>query len=431
MLVGVERISLPDSILANSPASVLPLGLALAVGLLIGVERGWRYRDETDGSRVAGIRTFGIIGLLGGVAGIVPAFVAGIILVAAATALLIAFVRQRQLSSNVSATNILVAILTMLLGYVATTGRPLEALAAAVATTLLLSMRETMHGWLKELSALEIQAIGRFALLSAVILPMLPDAQYGPLGAWNPRQIWLIVVFVSGFSLVGYVATRKLGTEAGLLATAFTGALVSSTAVTVSLARRLRDGTADQASVTAGIALASSVMFFRVSILTAVLAPFALMPLLRLMVPAAATALLFAVFALHQARTTGASSKSKIGNPFDLLPALGLAALVALVSLAVRWAQLHYGNAGVTFLLALTGFADVDAAVLTLSTLPSGTIEPADAGMALTVPILLNTLFKGVLAIVACPGKGGVRAAIPLFSAVGAAAIVFAVTALS
>ncbi len=406
---------------AGETEALMSLGLALAIGLLIGLERGWSQRDAASGSRVAGIRTFGILGLLGGVTGQMPLAPAAIGLAGGALALLVGWIRQRQLSRNVSATNMLAGLLTMLLGYMATTGHRIEALAAAVATMLLLSMRQQIHGWLRVLTEREVQAIGRFALLSAVMLPLLPDADYGPLDAWNPRRIWMVVVLVSGLSLLGYVATRKLGAKAGLLATAFTGALVSSTAVTVALARKLREGSADLASVTAGIALASAVMFLRVTLLTAALAPFALGPLGALMIPPAIVAAMLAGLALARADlTNGGQHELRVGNPFDLRPALALAALVALLALAVRWALDVWGDAGLTILLALTGFADVDAAVISLSTLPAGSLAPESAGLALAAPILLNTLLKGGLAIIACPDARGVRAALPLFFAVSA-----------
>ena len=422
-MAAPHKSAMLPAMIDGEARSVLMLGLALGIGLLIGIERGWRQRDDAPGSRVAGIRTFGVLALLGGVAGLVPILLGAVALVTAGTALLLGFLRQRQVNRNVSATNILVALLTLLLGYLVTTGHPAEGLGAGVAITLLLSMRDSIHGWLKGLTLTEVQAIARFALLSAVILPMLPDAGYGPYHALNPRHIWMVVVLVSGLSLLGYVATRKLGPKAGLLATAFTGALVSSTAVTVSLARRLRERSADEASVIAGVALASSVMFFRVSILTALLAPFALVPLAQLMLPAALAAILLAAVALFRVRQNTEANDVQLGNPFDILPALGLALLVAVIAIAVRWAQIHYGNAGITVLLALTGLADVDAAVLSLSTLPHGSISAADAGLALAAPVLLNTLLKAGLAIAACPGWRGVRVAMPLIASVAAACL--------
>jgi uncharacterized membrane protein (DUF4010 family) len=412
----------------DATTTILLLGLALAIGLLIGVERGWQQRTGESGSRVAGVRTFGILGLLGGVAGLTPLAVSLAILIAGAAMLLAGYVRQRQVTANVSATAVLVGILTLALGYLATTGQALAALASAVATTVLLSMREQLHGWLKGLSAAEVQAIGRFALLAAVILPLLPDGQYGPLGAWNPRKIWMIVVFVCGFSLVGYVAARRLGEKAGLLATAFTGSLVSSTAVTLSLARKLRDGSADPAAATAGIAVASVVMLLRVSIVTAVLAPFAAPALIPLLLPAIIVAVGLAALTFRRARAGGEIARNGLGNPFDIRPALLLALLVMAIALAVRWGQLRFGDAGVTAMLALTGFADVDAAVMALSTLPPGSIAAEDAGLALAAPVLLNTLLKGGLAIGGCPDRRGVRAALPLFAAVGASCVPIALT---
>jgi len=416
-----------DMISDETTATIVSLGLALAIGLLIGVERGWQQRGEPSGSRVAGVRTFGILGLMGGVAGGLPSPLAITVLAAASALLLAGYIRQRRVTTNVSATTVLVAMLTLMLGYLATTGQALPALASAVATTVLLSMRQQLHGWLKGLSAAEVQAIGRFALLAAVILPLLPDGQYGPMGAWNPRRIWMIVVFVSGFSLAGYVATRRLGAQAGLLATAFTGALVSSTAVTVSLARRLKEGTADLSAVTAGIAIASVVMLLRVSILTVVLAPFAAWALIRLLLPAIVVALALAAFTFRKAQGAGDGTASKLGNPFDIRPALVLALLVAAISLAVRWAEHGFGDGGIAVMLALTGFADVDAAVMALSTLPRGSIGAEDAGLALAAPVLLNTLFKGSLTIGGCPDWRGVRAALPLLAAVMAACVPIAI----
>ncbi len=357
------------------------------------------------------------MGLLGGVSGIVPLALAVIILLAGSAVLLAGYLRQRKIMANVSATTTLVGMLTLALGYLATTGQALVALAIAVATMLLLSMREQLHGWLKGLTAAEVQAIGRFGLLAAVILPLLPDAQYGPFDAWNPRQIWMVVVFVCGFSLAGYVATKRLGSQAGLLATALTGALVSSTAVTVALARRLREGSADLPSVTTGIAIASLVMLLRVVVLTTILATFAAPVLARLLLPAIVVAALLAALAWRRSMREGDGHETGLGNPFDIRPALILAALVAIIAVAVRWGQLRFGDAGVAAMLALAGFADVDAAVLALSTLPAGAIDAADAGLALAAPVLLNTALKGGMTLVACPDGKGLRAALPLFLA--------------
>ena len=124
---------------------------------------------------------------------------------------------------------------------------------------------------------------------------------------------------------------------------------------------------------------------------------------------------------MRRARSSGDANDVRLGNPFDLMPAFALAALVAALALAVRWAQLRFGNTGITVVLALTGLADVDAAVLSLSTLPAGSVGSHEAGLALAAPVLLNTLLKGAIAMATAPGRGGLKAAAPLFASVAAA----------
>lgn len=405
----------------NELSDLPGLGMSLAIGLLIGVERGWRLRDEKPGTRVAGFRTFGLVGLLGGVAGLVPVAIGAIILLAASAILVAGYIRQIEESQNLSATNALVALLTMLLGFLATTGFWVPALVAAATATLLLSMREQFHRWLKGMSSNEIQSVGRFALIALVILPLLPDRRFGPFDAWNPRQIWLVVVLVSGLSFAGYVATRRLGSTKGLLMTAVCGAIVSSTAVTAAFARRLKTDRDAEGALIAGIALASVVMFVRVLLLTFLLAPRALQSLAWTMIPATVVALILAVLALRRVSDQPGTPEVQLGNPLDLKAALGMAALVAVLAVVSRWAAQRFGDAGIAVVLSITGLADVDAAVITLAGLPAGTLDGRTAGLVLASPVLINTAFKGVLAFTIAPGRIGWRAAMPLFASVLAA----------
>lgn len=405
----------------NELAILQSLGLSLAIGLLIGVERGWRLRDEKPGTRVAGFRTFGLAGLLGGVVGLVPIAIGATILLMAGVMLAIGYFRQSRDPESLSATNALVALLTMLLGLLATTGYSVPALVAAATATLLLSMREQFHRWLKGMSPTEIQSVGRFALIALVILPLLPDQRYGPFDAWNPRQIWLVVVLVSGLSFAGYVATRRMGSTKGLLMTALCGAIVSSTAVTAAFARRLKTDREAEGALIAGIALASVVMFVRVLLLTFLLAPRALQSLAWTMIPATLVALGLAALALRRMPDQADTGEVKLGNPLDLTAAFGLAALVAVLAVASRWAAQRFGDAGIAVLLSLTGLADVDAAVITLAGLPTEMLDGRTAGLVLASPVLINTVFKGVLALGIAPGRIGWRAAMPLFASVLAA----------
>lgn len=404
------------------------LAAALAVGLLIGLERGWRQRAAPDGGRVSGFRTFGLVGLAGGVAGQLPIAVAAIVAVGVTATLLVGYTRALQREGSLSATTTIVGVLTFGLGFLAASGRIVEALAGAAVTVAILASRTRVHRLLKGLSEAEIDSTARFALVALVVLPLLPDASFGPYGAWNPHRIWLVVVMVLGLSFAGYIAARRLGPDRGILVTALTGALVSSTAVTVTYARRLRLGDGPAEALNAGIALASLVMFVRVQIVAFVLAPIASASLALAMMPALAVALLMAGLAIRRGHDRQAVENVKLGNPLDFYPALLLAGVVAVVSVGARWALEQWGSSGIAVLLGLTGMMDVDAAVLALAGLPPGTIDGRTAGIVLAIPILANTLIKGMIALVGAGGKAGIRAAAPLFASVMASAVGIAAT---
>lgn len=418
-------------------APLADLGIALALGLLVGVERGWSARGEPAGGRVAGFRTFGLLGLLGGLAGIMlsEARVPAVLLVAAAAlALVVGYVRDMAKDSNasVSATTTIAALITLGLGLLATTGNVLVASVSAGVMVLLLAMREELHAWIRGLTAAEVKAVARFALISIVVWPLLPDAAYGPYNAWNPRNIWFVVVLVSGLSFVGYVAARRFGEVRGTLATAAAGALVSSTAATAALARRLAAGDDPPAPAIAGIALAGAVMMARTLILAAAVAGFVAPTLAWIVVPGGLAALAASAFVMrHNLHTPSRAAPMTSANPFDILPALGFAALIAGASLFARWAEARFGDAGLGVIIALTGTFDVDAATVTLGALPAGSLDPVTAGAVLGIPVLLNTAFKAAICIALAGWRKGWAAAATLmfsFAAGGAglAALVIA-----
>jgi uncharacterized membrane protein (DUF4010 family) len=410
------------------------LASALLIGLLIGVERGWQSRDKAPGHRVAGIRTFGLIGLLGGVAGLLAKSgwggAAGLVMAAAAFSIAIGYWRAAAPPESLSVTSTVAALLTLGLGMLTSSGFALQAIATACVVTLFLASRSQLHGWLSGLSETDVQATARFALIAAAIWPLLPNQSFGPYDAWNARTLWAVVVLVTGFSLAGYVANKKFGQNRGTLATSAIGGMYSSTAVIAALSTRLRGSPGQIAPITAGIALASAVMFGRVLILTAILAPAALPTLALATGPAAAVALLLAI---QSARRPGATAETEAPepsprNPVELLPALGFALLVAATAVATRWAEQRFGGAGAGVMIVITGSFDVDAAIVTLGGLSPRTFSPHDAGLILAAPVLVNTLFKA--AIVIANGGSGTRwrAATPLL--LSAATLVLAAAAL-
>lgn len=404
---------------------------ALLIGLLIGVERGWQSRGEESGHRVAGVRTFALFGLLGGIAGLLGGTgwrtAGAVLLLGCAATIGAGYWRKSEVADRMSATSAVAALLTLGLGALATSGMMVEAVASGCVATLLLASRSQIHGWLKGLSETDVQAGARFALIAAAIWPLLPGGAYGPYGAWNPRTLWGVVVLVTGFSFAGYVANKRFGEGRGTLATAALGGLYSSTAVIAALANRLRGSPEAARMIAAGIAIASAVMFGRVLVLTAILAPSAWSSLALLIAPAGLIAVGWALWAMRRAAGEQAAAAPEDGqrNPVELLPALGFALLVAVMAVATRWAGQRFGGAGAGAVIVVTGSFDVDAAIVTLGGLPPATFSARDAGLVLAGPVLVNTLFKA-LVVLASGGRTRWRAAAPLLASGFALALAIA-----
>jgi uncharacterized membrane protein (DUF4010 family) len=413
-------------------ASLWGIGLAFALGLLVGVQRGWVLRNEPAGSRFAGVRTFSLLGLAGGIAGALQARAAGLALVLlAATAALVVlgYWRGSQRNANVSGTASLTGLITMACGFLAGSGEGALASAATGVTILVLALRSRLHHMLSHIDEHEMFAIARFALIALVILPLLPDTPFGPYDAWRPRQLWLVVVLVSGLSFAGYAGVKLLGPSRGVLATAAAGAMVSSTAVTASLAGKLRDSASDAALLNAGIALASAVMFARVMVLTAALASFALPTFAALAVPGMLVSLAATALLLRGGIAAAPlDDEVKLRNPFDLLPALALMALTMALTVAARWMLARYGDGGLAAMLAISGTVDVDSAIITMGNLPPGTLTPRIAGLVLLPPVVLNSLFKTTTLLGLAGWKRGWPGAVAMLVSVAAsgAALLFA-----
>jgi uncharacterized membrane protein (DUF4010 family) len=282
--------------------------------------------------------------------------------------------------------------------------------------TLILAMREQLHGWLRTLSAEDVRAVAVYGAITLVVLPLLPDKNIGPYAALNPRNLWLVVVFVTGLSFAGYWASKRVGDAQGTIIAAAIGATYSSTAVTAELSRRLRNGQENPLPLRAGIAAATAMMPIRISILVAVLLPGVLLPFLAMVGPAIAVALLFAALLYWRAR--GGSSKAMTArrNPFDIWPAIGFAALVGAIVILSRWTIDQYGGRGVSILIGLTGLYDVDAAIVTASNLPKGLLDTSSLAALLALPVLVNSALKAALVPVLGGFKAGARAAIPLIA---------------
>jgi uncharacterized membrane protein (DUF4010 family) len=394
------------------------LGVALAAGLLVGIERGWRQRDVVTGGRVAGVRTFALLGGLGGMIGLLARqygiVIPAILLGAAVIMLIIGYARSMSGPADVSITSLVAALLTLCLGILATSGQPALAMAAAAVITMILALRSGLHGLIQKLGEADVIALARFAIIAGAIWPFLPNERYGPYEAWNPQQLWLVVVFVTGLSFAGYVASRVFGAEKGILATAAIGGAYSSTAVTALLSHRLRAGETGHGTLSAGIALATSIMFVRVLLLTAIIADFAFMPVLRLAGPAVLVGIVAGLVLLRDRAPVAAAEPAQLGNPVAIIPALGFLVLVAIMAVAARWSEDRFGGGGALALITAIGVFDVDAAIITLGGLTPDSVDRDLAGLALSGAVLANMLVKIGVVIAYAGFKRGLKAILAL-----------------
>jgi uncharacterized membrane protein (DUF4010 family) len=396
----------------------LSLMTALACGLLVGIERGFTLRREREGTRVAGVRTFTLLGLVSGLAGFLGSLgqqlAAGALVTAAAAVIAVGYAYRPNLSEHPDATTSVAALTTLALGFVAGFGEPGLAIAGATLVTLLLALKQEAHHLIERLDEDDVKALARYAVIAGAVLPFLPNGHYGPLGAWNPQRLWLVVVLVTGFSFLGYVANRIFGERHGTVATALIGGAYSSTAVTLALAQRL--GSERRAGAEpAGIALASAVMYLRIPVLIGVLATRVLPSILVLIVPALIVAWA-AGFWLYR-KAPQADAPTPPGNPIALLPALGFVAFVAVAAIAATWARSRFGESGIAVLLLIIGSMDVDVAIVTLGTLPADAISPLLAAMAVSGTAISNMAVKIGITLVYARSRG-TSAAIAMLASV-------------
>lgn len=392
----------------------LALGTGIGVGLLIGIERGWNLRGAVEGRRVAGVRTFTLLGMLGSVAGLVATaggpFTAAAVTLAAAAVVTLGYVFRVKQDNAPDATSAVAALLTLALGALAGTASPPLALAGAAVVTLVLALRTEAHHFIDRLDAQDVKALARFAVIAAAVLPFLPSGDFGPYGAWDPQKLWLVVVLVTGFSFAGYVANRIFGARHGTIATALIGGAYSSTAVTQSLAQRLGSGEGGGAEP-AGIALATAVMYLRVLILVALLATSVAAHFVLVTVPALVVAVIAGFFLYRTAPKQDAPAPP--GNPIALLPALGFVIFLAAAAVAARWGQERFGEQGLAVLILLMGSLDVDAAIVTVGGLDREAISPALAAIALGGTIVANMSVKIGITLAYARSRG-IKAAIAL-----------------
>jgi uncharacterized membrane protein (DUF4010 family) len=407
------------------------LVVALGLGLLIGLERGWERRDAAEGHRAAGFRTFGLIGLLGGVstlpiAGLRPWF-APVMLAGLALTVAVGYWRSSEEGRDISMTSAVAALLTFVLGGMAGAGELTVAVTSAVVVTILLGFKPELHRFLQRIEREELEATLRLLLISVVVLPILPNRGVGPWQAINLYRIWWMVVLVAAISYLGYFANRVIGLRGGVIATALVGGVASSTAVTVTLSREARDQPAATNLFAAGIIAASGIMFPRMIVIAAIVAPGLAIPLAipLIVVALVSFALAAVVWWLHPDHTVNLDTAAQFRNPLDLRTAFEFGAFFTVITFVSQAAQQTIGASGLYLVGALSGLVDVDAITLSVANLWSkGQVSPTVAVGAIAIPAAVNTIVKSVLAATLGGPRLGIRVDGPLLIALAAGAAV-------
>lgn len=394
------------------------LTVALAIGLIIGIERGWHRREAREGERVAGLRTYGLVGLLGGTAVLLAETVGPIVLAftflsLAAVMLGAYFIRARQVQ-DVGTTSFIAVLLTCVLGGLAVAGHEGVAAAAAVVATLLLNYKSQLHQWISALRAEELRAGLQLLLISVVALPILPNYGFGPWQALNPHTIWLMVVLIAAISFTGYVAVRIAGVRKGILFTSVSGGLASSTAITLHFSRLARADSSMTPLLAVGVLLACGTMFPRLLLITTLLNP-ALFPV-ALPVTAIMAFIVYAwALALWRSlKTRALQIEAPLKNPLELRVAISFGLLLAVIMLLGAALQDWFGDTGLLALALASGITDVDAIAVSLSRMSVEQLSTSMAIKAIIFAAAVNSVTKAGMATVIGGRSMGLRVGIPL-----------------
>lgn len=379
------------------------LGIALAIGLLIGTERGWREREAREGGRIAGVRTYGLIGLLGGAVALLAnrfgALLLGLGFVAMAGVLAAVYlVNLRRGDDDVGITSLVTELLTFVFGALAAMGEVAVAAAAAVVTTLLLSYKPVLHRWVRALEVDEVRAGLKLLLISVVLLPILPNRGYGPWEALNPYAIWWMVVLIAAISFIGYFAVKIAGPRRGIAFTGLFGGLAASTALTLHFARMARRSESLAPMLATGILLACGTMFPRMLLVASLVEPALFDVLLMPSVIMAVVTYLPAVILWRRQERSAGDAQSPMKNPLELRAALGFGLLLALVMLLGQALQQWFGEAGLLALAAASGVADVDAITLSLARMGAEGLQVSVAATGIVIAAAVNSVVKGGMA---------------------------------
>lgn len=386
---------------------VTNLAVAALVGLAVGIEREWSGHATGPHARFAGTRTFFLLGLTSGVAGVLVSLgrtAAGVVLLAGAAALAVAAYvaaarRGGPGEEAIEGTTEAAALVVVALGLLAGLGHLRLASGAAVIVLLALVEKARVRRLVSRIDPIEMRSALAFAALALVVLPLLPSGSYGPLGGVRPRALWTVVLLFSGLDFLGWMVRRAVGAARGFGIAGLLGGLVSSTAVTLHFSRRSRSDPELAPSLAAGVLGACTVLIPRVTIVSAILNPPVALALLPYLAPPLIAGVAITALALRHHTAESGAAEDDERNPLRLWSAIRMAIAFQAVLMVIAWVRTRWGASGILTSAAVLGLTDVDALTLAMTRLGVSTDAVALAARAIAVGILSNTAMKLVLTL--------------------------------
>jgi len=383
-------------------ATLQAFATSLGIGLLIGLER------ERQPDIKAGLRTFALVGLLGCLAALLTQttgnswiLAAGFISIAA---MMITSLATDPLDNGDPGTTSVVALLVCYtLGAIVWYGHASLAVMLGIITTMLLYFKPQLHDMTLRLTPKDILSMLQFGVLSLVILPILPNQNFGPYLALNPHHIWWMVVLISGVSLAGYTALRLVGTRHGAILLGIFGGLVSSTATTVIFSRHARQKASLIPVAGVIVLLATLIVMVRIGFIAALISPPLIAPLAHVLGSGLLMGLLAVWWVWRQQHRDSNETPPmpEINNPTEIKTALTFGALYALILVLSAWLKDIAGNGGLYLLALISGLTDVDPITLSaLRLFDAAQLSTHQTVTTITLALLSNLVFKSGLIVV-------------------------------
>ncbi|HEX8988117.1 MAG TPA: MgtC/SapB family protein [Rhodocyclaceae bacterium] len=392
--------------------------ISLAIGLLIGIERERRVDPK------AGLRTFALVGLLGCLCALIAektgnAWILAVGMLVVGAMMIAATIADPEETGDPGTTSVVATMVCFGLGAAVWFGYASLAVMAAIGTTVLLYFKRQLHGITTSLTHKDLISILQFAVLSLVILPVLPDRDFGPYGAFNPHQVWWMVVLISGVSLAGYAALRLVGSAHGAALIGFFGGMASSTATTMVFARHARVHGELTRTAALVIMLANLIVTLRLILVAGVVAPRLVIALAAVLGVAFLLGLAVTLYGWRTLRESGDLPMPEIKNPTEIGAALTFGAIYGAVLFLSAWLQDVAGSKGLYLISLVSGFTDVDAIALsTMRLFNLDKVSEFQAVASISVAILANLGFK--IGLVVVVGGGALaRRALPGLLSIG------------